>query len=232
MAASTITRATWVNDSGTPAVPVGDGTAINNARLQADVYDKIDQMFAGAGAYATLTVGGKLAVEGSGNPAVNFSGGVAGRQALLLRNTTAGAASDTEIQIGNDATTTALRLWHGASNYTPSGIFAADGAVVEGRRPGGLTLAGSDTSGSVIIYAGGTAERARFQKDGGLLMRALSTTPGNTTSTGDGLFYVKAGTGGSPVKIVLGAFSSGIMWYYVVSAGQGGGTWTETTVVP
>lgn len=42
MSYTAITRATWTDDSGTPAAPAGDGTIINNARLQADVYDKID----------------------------------------------------------------------------------------------------------------------------------------------------------------------------------------------
>jgi hypothetical protein len=39
---TTINRATWVDDDGSGAT----GTIINNARLQGDIYDKIDQGFA------------------------------------------------------------------------------------------------------------------------------------------------------------------------------------------
>lgn len=61
MSASTITRATWTDDDGTGTT----GTILNNARLQADVYDKIDAMFGGSGAYATLSSAGNLRAEGS-----------------------------------------------------------------------------------------------------------------------------------------------------------------------
>lgn len=44
--ASTISRATWTNDSGTAENPNGDGTIINNTRLQEDVYDKVDTLVA------------------------------------------------------------------------------------------------------------------------------------------------------------------------------------------
>jgi hypothetical protein len=58
--ASTVTRFTWTNDSGTPAAPVGDGTTINNAQQQAS-FDAVDQLFSGAGAYSTFTLGDLLA---------------------------------------------------------------------------------------------------------------------------------------------------------------------------
>ena len=60
MAASTISRATWTDDSGAGT----DGTIINNARLQADVYDKIDAMFAGSGSYTTFEFGGGVKIDG------------------------------------------------------------------------------------------------------------------------------------------------------------------------
>ena len=64
MAASTITRDTWTNDTGTASVPNLDGTVINNAALQNNIYARVDEMFSGAGSYTTLTLGGKLSVEG------------------------------------------------------------------------------------------------------------------------------------------------------------------------
>lgn len=61
--ASTITRTTWTNDTGSAGSPNADGTVINNAALQA-IYDKIDQMFAGASPYTPLVLGGALQVDG------------------------------------------------------------------------------------------------------------------------------------------------------------------------
>lgn len=58
----TITRTAWTDDDGSGTT----GTIVNNARLQSDLYDKIDLMFSGTGAYTTLTVGGKLRIEGAG----------------------------------------------------------------------------------------------------------------------------------------------------------------------
>jgi hypothetical protein len=60
MAASVIGRATWTDDDGTGTT----GTILNNARLQADVYDKVDAMFAGTGSYTTFTFGGILSADG------------------------------------------------------------------------------------------------------------------------------------------------------------------------
>jgi hypothetical protein len=61
--ASTITRTTLTNDTGTAANPNSDGTVLNNAWLQA-VYDKIDQLLAGASPYNPLILGGALQIDG------------------------------------------------------------------------------------------------------------------------------------------------------------------------
>lgn len=63
--ASTITRTTRTNDTGTAANPNGDGTVLNNAELQAQ-YAAIDQMFAGASPYNPFIFGG--AVQADGQP--------------------------------------------------------------------------------------------------------------------------------------------------------------------
>src|SRR5256885_16742321 len=60
MAASVIGRATWTDDDGTGTT----GTILNNARLQADIYDKVDAMFAGTGSYVTFEFGGNVRVAG------------------------------------------------------------------------------------------------------------------------------------------------------------------------
>lgn len=56
MAASTITRVAWTDGAS--------GTVVNNARKNSDIYDKIDQMFAGAGSYTTFEFGGNVQVDG------------------------------------------------------------------------------------------------------------------------------------------------------------------------
>jgi hypothetical protein len=56
MAASTITRATWTDGAA--------GTVVNNAKKNSDIYDPIDQMFAGSGSYATFVFGGAVGSDG------------------------------------------------------------------------------------------------------------------------------------------------------------------------
>ncbi len=61
MAPSVIARVVWTDDDGSGTT----GTILNNALHQAH-NDKIDAMFSGAGAYATLELGGKLRLNGAG----------------------------------------------------------------------------------------------------------------------------------------------------------------------
>lgn len=56
MAASTITRVTWTDGAA--------GTVVNNAKKNSDIYDPIDQMFAGSGSYAVFTFGGGVGSDG------------------------------------------------------------------------------------------------------------------------------------------------------------------------
>lgn len=68
MAASVVTRSTWTDDSGGGI----DGTIIKNSVLQT-IFDEIDLLISGTGSYTTLTVGGKLRVEGAGLQLKNAS---------------------------------------------------------------------------------------------------------------------------------------------------------------
>lgn len=149
MAASTITRTTWTNDTGTPASPVGDGTLINNARLQ-DIYAAIDQLFGGAGSYATLTLAGKLAVEGFGTSSFTSSG--AGEQILRVRNTSSGSSSMAKVAVGNDADADAVTLRAYSTTFT--------GAVSQGQLvssiAGGLIIAAGHASGALAFNTAGT----------------------------------------------------------------------------
>lgn len=61
--ASTITRTTWANDTGSAASPNADGTLLNNGALQA-IYDKIDQMIAGGSPYNPIIFGGSVQIDG------------------------------------------------------------------------------------------------------------------------------------------------------------------------
>lgn len=160
MAASTISRATWVNDTGTAANPNADGTVINNTRLQDDVYAKIDQMFAGAGAYATLTFGGLIAAEGFGTH--TFSAGGTGAQAISLRNTSAGTGNETAFNIGNNTSATCGQIKVFSSTFTTSGIEVADGMLVRATQAGGLNIVSSNASGPIRFCANGTTERMRL----------------------------------------------------------------------
>lgn len=60
--ASTITRDTWTNDTGTAANPNADGTVLNNTVLQNNIYARVDEMFAGAGSYARFDFGAAVQV--------------------------------------------------------------------------------------------------------------------------------------------------------------------------
>jgi aryl-phospho-beta-D-glucosidase BglC (GH1 family) len=84
--ASAITRATWTDDDGTGTT----GTIINNARLQADVYDKIDAMFAGAGSYATFEFGGGMKCNGllAAQSTKTGTYGIAATDEVILANGT------------------------------------------------------------------------------------------------------------------------------------------------
>lgn len=164
MAASTITRATWTNDSGTPAAPVGDGTVLANVRLQNDVYAKIDEMFAGAGTYATFTFGGKFAAEGFGSH--TFTAGGVGANLVRIRNTTAGVGNFASVQIQADSAATDAGFGYFSTTYTSAADIVADGARLYSGGAGGLSLSASNVAGAIRFYSGGTTERARLTTGG------------------------------------------------------------------
>jgi hypothetical protein len=204
MAASTITRTTWTNDTGTPSVPVGDGTIINNARLQ-EIYAAIDQMLAGAGSYTTLSLGGLLAVEGFGIH--NFSAGGSGTNQVAIRNTSAGTANLAGVVVGNNGTVSALAMWAFSTTYTSTGLYLADGCVLESTRAGGLGIAATDASGVLRFHAGGAAERMRLDASGRL---GLGTTPaaGGLTIAAGAIATTSAIGAFNPTHLVLGGGGS------------------------
>ena len=160
MAASTITRDAWTNDTGSAASPNADGTVLNNTVLQNNVYARVDELLAGAGSYATLTVGGKFAVEGTGDPCVTISGGVTAGNVLLVRNTTAGTSNFARVSVGNDTSTTRTMLTSLSSTWTTSIHNVQDGSVLLGTGAGGLSIATNHASGAIRFYGGSTPTEA------------------------------------------------------------------------
>lgn len=137
MAASVISRATWTDGVG--------GTVINNARLQGDVYDKIDALIA-----ATITFGNLLKAEGFGTHGVSAGG--TGTMRLQSRNTTAGTGNAASVDVGNDLTSLLGQFKGFSSTFTTSGASVASGVSVLSTGVGGLSLQASDASGTVRIY--------------------------------------------------------------------------------
>jgi hypothetical protein len=177
--ASTITRDIWVNDSGTPSSPVGDGTLIGNAQLQNNIYARIDEMFAGAGAYTTLTIGGVLASEGFG--VHTFSAGGSGSNILNIRNTLAGSTNLSGMLMGNDASPSAGFISMTSTTYTASGAVPQDGLVLGSARAGGVAVAAQHVSGTLRFFVGTTTEKARIQSSGAFNVGSAASDTGGGT---------------------------------------------------
>lgn len=193
MAASTITRDTWTNDSGTAASPAADGTVLNNAALQNNIYARIDAMFAGAGAYATFALGGLFSAEGFGTHL--FSAGGTGGNEVRVRNTSAGTGNYSSVVIGNDGSAGAAELTMLSSTWTTTSIFTQDGLTLACNRAGGISVAANHASGAIRFYAGGTTERARLTTDGILAIgdtTNASMTQGITINQGAALNEILA----------------------------------------
>ena len=129
---------------------------------------------------ATITATGTISVPSGvasfgGFGTHLFSAGSTGGNILGVRNTSAGTGNYAQVQVGNDASTTALRLAHTSSTFTTAAPYVQDAAVLEGNRAGGLSLAASNASGALRLYAGGSL-RATMQSGGGFAIGATSTT--------------------------------------------------------
>jgi hypothetical protein len=217
MAASTITRDTWTNDSGTTSVPVGDGTILNNSVLQNHIYARIDAMFAGTGTYTTFELGGVLKVDGFGSH--TFSAGGTGAQQLAVRNTTAGTANYCEVAVGNDSTARLTLLQATASTFTPSGYALANGSTVVGTGAGGLSIAVSDATGHVRFYTNGN-ERARITSAGAIVING-------TASLASEMFTVITSNVGITIQCTA-LTNDGTFMYYRNSANVAAGSITQT----
>jgi hypothetical protein len=173
MAASTITRDTWTNDTGSAAVPNADGTILNNSVLQNNIYARIDAMFSGAGAYATCTFGGLIVAEGFG--VHNFITSTPGVQRLRVTQSGAGLTSEAILQAISD--TVAVQVGATTSTFTATtykkqaaGYLASDGL-------GGLSLAATNALGDVRVFSGGSATAQWvFDHSAGALIPGIDVT--------------------------------------------------------
>lgn len=193
------TGITLTNDTGTPAVPVGDGTLLSAADRTA-LLDAIDDLFDGTRS-ATFTLGALLYVETFGTHLVS-SGGT-GSNILRVRNTTAGAANIASIQVGNDASATSGAFAAFSSTYTTASGYVADGVLLEATRAGGLSIIASNAAGDVRFYAGGYTERMTIADTGAISLIGATTfqlapllAPNATALTAPGGVVTLPGTQG------------------------------------
>ena len=139
MAASTITRDTWTNDTGTAAAPNADGTVINNNALQNNIYARIDEMFAGAGAYAIFEFG--AAVNVTTKLFVNDNANAVMTVGLTINQ---GAADDNIISLKSSD------VAHGVTGINETDTYAALGK--NSATEGGLRLDTFSEGTSALVF--------------------------------------------------------------------------------
>ncbi len=231
MAASTITRDNWTNDTGSFAVPNGDGTVIANTVLQNHIYARIDAMFAGTGAYATFTLGGKFAVEGFG--VHTFIAGGTGSNTLELQNTTAGTTNFTRLSVGNNSAVDRFLIDTYSSTWTSSSYAQADGTTLFQQGAGGLSIAASNAAGMIRFYSGGTTEQMRIDAAGGVMIGTTITSGAHQLNMGSGNITVGYDGGTSPYTLISSTDfeidnAAGVAAITMLAAGLKMATWPTT----
>lgn len=139
----------------------------------------------------------------NGTGLVSLSNGLVGSVAIAVRNTTAGTANYSRVQVGNDTTAALLVLDAFSSTYTPTGDeFAAAGRVAA-TQAGGLSLSATHASGAIRLAAGGTTSVLSMtgttitasQEMNGIDGSLAVATYGFTTSPSTGMYYTAGGGG-------------------------------------
>jgi hypothetical protein len=197
MAATTISRSVWTDGVL--------GTVLANARLQGDVYDKIDALIA-----ANITFGGTISSEAFGTH--SHSAGGSGSNLILIRNSTAGTSNKGVFQAQADgAGVLALEMF--STTHTASGAITAAG--------GRFVLTGAGTLGIETVANGGV----RFFP-GGALRATIDFTNGAIAANDYGWRIFN--TGGTAIDGVIitssnemriGSESSASMVDTVIKAG-------------
>ena len=148
----------------------------------------------GAGVIGTsLGVTTLLTVSGFGTHA--FSAGGTGANQLDLRNTTAGTGNSALIRLGNDAAANICEFRVLSSTYTPAGNLHANGVTLERAAIGGLSLAATNSSGTVRFYAAGTTEVGRWDLTSSLQIGGTAARSGTAGTKRLDIFNGTAPTG-------------------------------------
>lgn len=204
MAATTITRTTWTNDTGTPATPVNDGTIINNARLQ-EIYANIDALIA-----ADITFGGLVAAEGQGTHTFNANHN--GTQTVAVRNSSSGAAAFAQVIVGNNTRADATTL----TSFSSGHASAPSISILDANMTGGLIIRALDTVGAITFRTGGNDTRLVLAPDGTIQIGPSgngnygmyqSQVVNPSASTG-GLLYLNGTINGAVNNNMVGLFCS------------------------
>lgn len=212
MAASTITRDTWTNDTGTAANPNLDGTVLNNSVLQNHIYARIDAMFAGAGSYATFTLGGLFASEAFGTHL--FSAGGVGQNRVTVRNTTAGTGNYGEVNVqGDGSSVTVVR--HLSTTFTSDGFNQASGGTLEATGTGGLSLGATNASGVLRLRAS-TNTIVTMAVDG--VVTVTAGAYGTGAKTGSRVFIGRNTSGSGAAALLVMEALDGTDYYLWVDA--------------
>jgi hypothetical protein len=166
MAATTISRSVWTDG-------VGTGTVIANARLQGDVYDKIDSLIG-----ANIIFGGTISSEGFGTHALSVGG--TGGNTLQVRNTSAGTGNFGRVQAQGDGSGF-CSLDMASSTFTTSGGLVASGGRVVCTGTGGMAIETSASSGIRLVTD--NVQRAVVNSSGVVAENTFAVGVKNTAGT-------------------------------------------------
>lgn len=203
MAATTITRATITDDSGSGT----DGTIINSAWVGTAIYDKVDNLF-----------GANQTIEASTNAGLTHK----------VRNNSSGTAAYAGYVLGNDDTSNAFVALAFSTGYTTSAYYQPSTACLQSAMSGGMNLVASHASGLIKVYTGGSTARARWLAAGHFVVDELSTDPGTSDLTADAAVAVYTKSD----KMVFAYNNSGTMTYVTIPLDGSTTTWTHGTSAP
>lgn len=146
----------------------GDAIQATHVNDLQDEVAALETALLGSIAHA-VTIANTFSVTALGDHA--FSAGAVGANILRVRNTSAGVANYAALLAGNDADQSAAGLYALSSSFTTSGANVQDSAVLQGVRPGGVSIVAAHASGDIRFYSGGATSGAlRTQlTDAGLL---------------------------------------------------------------
>jgi len=156
--ATTITRPTRTDDTGTPATPNNDGDIVDASTLTT-LEDNIDGMWSGA----TQVFGGTVEADGFG--VHDFNTGGTGANALLVGNPTSGTGNSAELRLGTNTNADVARVRALSSAYTTAAPYTADGLAMVADQAGGIDIAATEASADIRLAANGSTKLATFSGD-------------------------------------------------------------------